>query len=181
MRVDRKTAEKNRAKVVRTAASQFRKHGYDGIGIAGLMKAAGMTQGGFYKQFENKEALECEATTCALQDNFEMWRDVIADKDDPIATLKAWYLSAEHLSNVEQGCTYATLGAEATRGRAPLQKVYSEAVERQVVELSTALGDSENSREQAIKAMAQLIGSLVLARAVDDETLQQEIFSAGKI
>ena len=55
MRVSRETAARNRDNVVKTASRQFREHGYDGIGIAGLMKAAGLTQGGFYKQFADKD------------------------------------------------------------------------------------------------------------------------------
>ena len=62
MRVSRETAARNRENVVKTASRQFREHGYDGIGIAGLMKAAGLTQGGFYKQFADKDAIITEAT-----------------------------------------------------------------------------------------------------------------------
>lgn len=179
MRTNRETAEKNRENVVRTSAVQFRQHGFDGIGVAGLMKAAGMTQGGFYKQFENKEALECEATAFALDENHKKWRDAIAGKDDPIAALKNWYLSPEHLSSVAQGCTFASLGAEATRGRAALQDVFSHAIERQIETVAEAIDDTANSRERAIQTMALLVGSLVLARAVDDDDLKKEIMTAG--
>lgn len=180
MRVSRETAEKNRKHVVHTASEEFRKHGYDGIGIASLMKAAGMTQGGFYKQFENKEALECEATELALQENFELWAKTVADNDDPIAALKGWYLSPQHLSSVAQGCTYASLGAEATRERPALQDVFNIAVARQIENLADALGGGADSKDQAIQTMAQMIGSLVLARCVSDQGLQQEIMAAGK-
>ncbi|TNJ38821.1 TetR/AcrR family transcriptional regulator [Phaeobacter sp. B1627] len=178
MRVSRETARKNRQNVVRTAAEQFRTHGYDGIGIASLMKAAGMTQGGFYKQFENKEALECEATELALNDNFELWAKTIEEKSDPVAALKAWYLSAQHLSTVSRGCAYATLAAEATRQRPALQARFSRAVTQQVEHLAEAIGESPESRTEAIQAMSQMIGALILARAVDDEDLQHEILTA---
>jgi TetR/AcrR family transcriptional repressor of nem operon len=180
MRASREVAEKNRQNVVRTAARQFRKHGYDGIGIAGLMKAAGMTQGGFYKQFKNKEALECEATELALRENLQSWTKAIDGREDPIASLKYWYLTPEHLGAVDVGCTYAALAAEATRDRPALQAVFTEAINRQVETLAMELGDDANRREKAIQAMAQIVGSLILARSVDDADLQKEIISAGR-
>ncbi len=180
MRVNRETAQKNRQNVVRTASEQFRIHGYDGIGIASLMKAAGMTQGGFYKQFENKEALECEATQLALRENFELWAKSIKAKSDPVAALTEWYLSPQHVSAVGKGCAYATLAAEATRQRPALQDIFSNAVARQIENLSQAIDDKPESRAEAIQAMSQMIGALILARAVSDESLQQEILSAGR-
>lgn len=180
MRVSRETAKKNRQNVVRTASEQFRIHGYDGIGIAGLMKAAGMTQGGFYKQFENKEALECEATEFALNDNFEFWAKSMKGKSDPASSLKAWYLTPQHLSTVGQGCAYAALAAEANRQRPAVQNVFSNAVAQQIEHLAEAFGAAPESRTEAIQAMSQMIGALILARAVDDEDLQHEILTAGQ-
>lgn len=180
MRVSRETAQRNRRNVVRTASEQFRTHGYDGIGIAGLMKAAGMTQGGFYKQFENKEALECEATELALNDDFELWAKTIKGKRDPLAALAQWYLSPQHVPAVGQGCIYATLASEATRQRPALQKIFTSAVAQQIELLAQTLGDQPESRTEAIQAMSQMIGALILARAVDDEGLQHEILTAGQ-
>ncbi len=88
MRVSRETARKNRQRVVRTASEQFRINGYDGIGVANLMKAAGMTQGGFYKQFDSKEALELEATELALDENHSVWCKSMEGADDPVAFIR---------------------------------------------------------------------------------------------
>lgn len=180
MRVSRETAQKNRQNVVRTASEQFRMHGYDGIGIANLMKAAGMTQGGFYKQFENKEALECEATELALNDNRELWSKAIEGQNDPVDALKAWYLSPEHVSAVGQGCTYATLAAEANRQRPALQQVFTNAIEQQIENLAVAMGENPDSRAEAIQVMSRMIGALILARSVSDEDLQKEILASAK-
>jgi len=180
MRVNRETAQKNRQNVVRTASEQFRSHGYDGIGIASLMKAAGMTQGGFYKQFENKEALECEATELALNDNFELWSKTIAEQSDPVGALKAWYLSPQHVCAVGKGCAYATLAAEASRQRPALQQVFNKAVGQQIDSLAEAMGESPDSRAEAIQVMSQMIGALILARSVSDEDLQKEILASAK-
>lgn len=180
MRVSRQTAEKNRETVVRTASEQFRTHGYDGIGVANLMKAAGLTQGGFYKQFKSKDALEIEATELALQENLQRWGQTMDGTSDPVQMLKDWYLSPQHVSAVGKGCTYATLGAEATRQGSDMQHVFGTAIERQVTALASKLGDLTESREVAIRTMAQMIGTLILARAVSDADLQNEILEAGR-
>ncbi len=180
MRVSRETAQKNRQNVVKTASEQFRMHGYDGISIANLMKAAGMTQGGFYKQFENKEALECEATELALNNNRELWSKAIEGQSDPVDALKTWYLSPEHVSAVGQGCTYATLAAEANRQRPALQKVFNTALGHQIENLVAAMGENPNSRTEAIQVISQMIGALILARSVSDEDLQKEILTSAK-
>ncbi len=179
MRVSRETADKNRKRVVRTASEQFRTHGFDGIGISGLMKAAGLTQGGFYKQFENKEALALEATALALDENFAMWSDAVKGAEDPVAALKSWYLSEQHLSAVAQGCTYATLAPEAARDRPALQNVFGQAVARQIDDLSEVLGANDAPRDAAIQVMAQMIGALILARSVSDNDLQRDILAAA--
>lgn len=180
MRVSRQTAEKNRETVVRTASEQFRSHGYDGIGVANLMKAAGLTQGGFYKQFKSKDALEIEATELALQENLDGWSKAMAATGDPVQVLKDWYLSPQHVAAVGKGCAYATLGAEATRQGSEMQQVFGTAIERQVTALASKLGDPAESREVAIRTMAQMIGTLIMARAVSDADLQNEILQAGR-
>tara|TARA_R110002126_G_scaffold291744_1_gene456583 strand:- start:190841 stop:191389 length:549 start_codon:yes stop_codon:yes gene_type:complete len=180
MRVSRQTAEKNRKRVVRTASELFRTHGFDGIGIANLMKAAGMTQGGFYKQFESKHTLEIEATQLALDDNFKRWSETMDSAVDPVQALQDWYLSPQHISAVGKGCTYATLGAEATRQGNAMQQVFGAAIERQASAIAEKLGDPVDKRQAALRTMAQMIGTLILARSVSDPDLQKEIIHAGK-
>ncbi|WP_121066267.1 TetR/AcrR family transcriptional regulator [Chachezhania antarctica] len=183
MRVSRDVAAKNRRKVVDAASREFRSNGYDGIGVAGLMKSAGMTHGGFYKQFDSKDALIAEATEQALKQNFDYWeRTLHAVGGDPLPTLRDWYLSQDHLNARDRGCTFATLAAEAPRHGAPLQDVFTAAVERQVADLARRLegeGDAD-ARGAALRAMAQMIGSMVLARAVSDPDLQDEILNAAR-
>lgn len=180
MRVSREIAERNRETVVRTASEQFRTHGYDGIGIANLMKAAGLTQGAFYKQFRNKDALETEATELALEENFRLWTETMDAAEDPVAALKQWYLSPQHVAAVGKGCTYATLAAEATRQGSDIQDVFGAAIERQVSALAGKIGDPVETRELAIRTMAEMIGTLIMARSVSDRELQKEILEAGK-
>lgn len=197
MRVSREVAARNRERVVETAGREFRAHGYDGIGVAGLMKAAGLTHGGFYKQFEDKEALATESTRQALAENLENWRKVIGSKpEDPLGALARWYLSPAHRARLSDGCAYAALAAEAPRHDAGLRSVFEEALERSVVALAAAaagaetgteIGDADGrstaedpARKRALRAIATMVGALVLARAVDDESFAAEILEAGR-
>ncbi|WP_326914684.1 TetR/AcrR family transcriptional regulator [Sphingopyxis chilensis] len=181
MRVSRDEAARNRTKVVEAAAEKFRQRGYDGIGVVGLMEAAGLTHGGFYKQFADKEALVVEATEQALAENLGNWGEAIAKAPgDPLGTLRQWYLSKEHIDRVGDGCAYAALAAEAPRHGAALQQVFEDAFEESIARLVPDDDGSKDARAEAIRGMAQMVGSLVLARAVRRRELAEEILKSGK-
>src|SRR3546814_20841352 len=136
MRVSRDEAARNRTKVVEAAAEKFRQRGYDGIGVVGLMEAAGLTHGGFYKQFADKEALVVEATEQALAENLGNWGEAIAKAPgDPLGTLRPWSLSKEHIDRVGDGCAYAALAADAPRHGAASQPVFAAAFEEPIARL----------------------------------------------
>lgn len=183
MRVSREAAAMNRERVVATAGRQFREHGYEGVGLAGLMKAAGLTHGGFYKQFDDKEALVVEATEQALAENLDNWRKVLGSAaDEPLAALQRWYLSDGHLAARGEGCAYATLAAEAPRHSKALRQTFADAIETLadlLCEKVSATGH-ELSRAQALRFISLMIGSLVLARAVEDTGLREEILASGR-
>ena len=85
MRVSREKAAENRERVVEVAAEQFRAHGFDGIGVADVMKAAGLTHGGFYGNFASKDDLEAEAATRAFADTTRWMRERALAAADPFA------------------------------------------------------------------------------------------------
>lgn len=179
MRVSREKAAQNREKVVGVAGRRFREFGYDGVGIAGLMEAAGRTHGGFYKLFDDKDALMVEATARALLDNNENWAEVMATApDDPVAALRRWYLSAAHRDHPAHGCAYAALAAEAPRHSDALGGVFEDGFEASIAQISGQLPDGED-RERSIRVIAQLIGTLILARAVRSPSLATEILQSG--
>src|SRR3546814_19200886 len=110
MRVSRDEAARNRTKVVEAAAEKFRQRGYDGIGVVGLMEAAGLTHGGFYKQFADKEALVVEATEQALTENLGKWGEAIEKAPGaPPGPLRQWYLSREQINRAGNGFASAAL------------------------------------------------------------------------
>ncbi|SFI84957.1 TetR/AcrR family transcriptional regulator [Celeribacter neptunius] len=177
MRMSRAEAAENRKKVVQTASELFREQGYDGIGIAGLMAAAGLTHGGFYKKFASKEALITEATAAGLAENAVAWQTVLDRAgDEPLADFSRWYLSEDHITHRDKGCTYATLACEAPRHGPDLRQAFEDGLKTSVDQLSGASGMSQ---AEAIREMSRLIGALILARAVEDPALAEQIVSAN--
>ena len=181
MKVSRAQAEENRSRIVDVAADMFREHGFDGIGLANLMKKAGLTHGGFYGHFESKEALAAEAAACALSKNGETLSAVAEGaKGDPLAALVTSYLSERHIKERGKGCAFAALGADAARHGKPLRSVFRKGVDGYLAVLS-GLVPGRTKAEKRKKAMATLsgmVGALVLARAVDDADLAKEILAA---
>ncbi len=109
MRVTKAQAQANRAHIVETASIQFREHGYDGVGVADLMAAAGFTHGGFYKHFGSKSDLMAESAACSISKTVEQSKGI-----DPAQFIE-YYLSREHRDNPGTGCTMAALSADAAR------------------------------------------------------------------
>jgi TetR/AcrR family transcriptional repressor of nem operon len=183
MKVSREQAAENRQRVVETAARLFREKGFDGIGVADLMKTAGLTHGGFYGQFSSKEDLAAQACARALADSEKKWERLTSDKGkDPLKALAASYLSARHRDDAGNGCAFVALGAEAPRWGRAVRCVFTEALLARIKRLIQYVpGQSEKARrERAIATMASLVGGLVLARAVHDPRLSDEILKAVK-
>jgi TetR/AcrR family transcriptional repressor of nem operon len=177
--MSRNEAEKSRARIVEVAGEQFREHGYDGIGIAGLMAAAGRTQGGFYKQFDDKEALVVEATEGVLAGNRAHWDAVMAQAgDDPLAALRDWYLSPPHVGCVADGCAYAALAAEAPRHGDALRDAFEAGLEASIGLIADRSPLGGGDRAAAIAAIAQMVGTLILARAVRTPAFAAEILAS---
>jgi TetR/AcrR family transcriptional regulator, transcriptional repressor for nem operon len=183
MKVSREQAAENRLRVLETAARLFREKGFDGIGVADLMNTAGLTHGGFYGQFSSKEDLAAQACARALADSEKKWERLTADKGkDPLKTFAESYLSARHRDDAGNGCAFVALGAEAPRWGRAVQRVFTEGLLARVARLIKLVpGQSEKARRaRAIATMASLVGGVVLARAVDDPKLSDEILQAVK-
>jgi TetR/AcrR family transcriptional repressor of nem operon len=181
MRVSREQAARNREHVVDTAARLFRERGYDGIGVADLMKEAGLTHGGFYANFASKEQLMAEACARAFDGAIERWGKMIAkDGDAALQTITEAYLSPGHVKQPGRGCAVAALGPDAARLAPPVRSGMTAGIAAQIETLA-GLSDGENAadkRAQAISSYAAMIGALVLARVVDDASLSDEILAA---
>jgi TetR/AcrR family transcriptional repressor of nem operon len=182
MKVSREQAVQNRERVLEVAAQLFREKGFDGIGVADLMKSAGLTHGGFYGQFESKEDLAVQACERALAESSAYWGQLIERKKEPYAAMISSYLSIAHRDNPGSGCTLAALGAEAQRRGPALRQVFSEGVTALLdCLLRVVSGRSKAAkREKALATMAMLVGAQVLARSIDDAALSREILDTVK-
>lgn len=176
MKVSREQALRNREAVVETASRLFRAHGVDGVGIGEVMRACGLTHGGFYNQFASKEALAAEACAAALAKSAARWRGIAEQADDAAAAITADYLSVRNRDRPETGCALTALGPDAARSGGVLGTAFRQGFE----ELITILQDCGGlGRSQAVAHMAQMVGALVLARGVNDDALSDEILRAS--
>ncbi|MFL5205584.1 MAG: TetR/AcrR family transcriptional regulator, partial [Microvirga sp.] len=130
MRVSREQADKNREHVIDIASRLFRERGFEGIGVADLMKEAGLTHGGFYGQFKSKEDLKVQASRRALSRNKDRWAKVIAETpSEKLAALARFYLSDAHRDRRGEGCALAALGGDAPRYGPELQAAFKDGIE----------------------------------------------------
>lgn len=183
MKVSREQAAENRERIIDVAGKLFRERGFYGIGVADLMKAAGLTHGGFYGHFKSKEDLIAQASARANEMTCEKWSEAAGrHSEGAFAELAGQYLSVAHRDNPGLGCAFAALGSEAGRQGEAVRSVFSEGLESLVGILGKLLPgrSAAAKRRKALAAMAQMVGALAIARAVDDDALSQEILAAAR-
>jgi TetR/AcrR family transcriptional repressor of nem operon len=169
---------KTHERIVKLAAKRFREEGLAGIGIARLMKEAGLTVGGFYKHFDSRNDLVAEAVNSA----FGGWKrrvDAAKSGGPPVSYEKLIddYLSEAHRDNPGTGCAFSALAPEIARSDKRTRALTSGQV-RNDIQLIAALRpakDKRRARSRAILTFSALVGAMALARAVSDQTLSREI------
>jgi TetR/AcrR family transcriptional repressor of nem operon len=184
MRVSREKAAENREHVVTAAGKLFREKGFSGIGVADIMQAADLTHGGFYRHFKSKDDLAVQASEAVMARSASAWNRIVEGAPDrPLAALVDHYLSARQRDEAGRGCAFATLGADAARHGKSLRAAFADGL-RPLIEILDRLmpgGSKAARRRKALAAMAQLVGAMVLARAVDDAGFSDEILAAAKV
>jgi TetR/AcrR family transcriptional repressor of nem operon len=181
MKVSRIQEAENHERILDVATRLFRERGIDGIGVAELMKAAGLTHGGFYGHFKSKEDLVAQACARAVLRMRQNWTNVIDQAPgDPLEALAATYLTPKHRDGAGRGCPMAALGSEIARQAPPVRRAFTEELRPFLDYLSRNVqGNSNNLRRQkALATYAGLVGALIVSRAVDDPDLSNEILSA---
>lgn len=181
MKVSKEQMADNRERIIDKAAQLFRERGFDGIGVADLMKAAGLTHGGFYGHFASKEDLMAQACTRALEQLNAQWQHLIDDTtESPRVLLERAYLCGPHRDTPGRGCLMAALGADAARQGPGVRSAVTQGLLAMVEMLSGVMpGRTKAARRQkALADYASLVGALVLSRAVNDAALSDEILQA---
>ncbi|RVU14369.1 TetR/AcrR family transcriptional regulator [Methylobacterium oryzihabitans] len=173
-RVSQEQARLNRQRVVEVAAALFRERGLHGVGVADIMASAGLTHGGFYGQFANKDALAVEAFDAALAE----------DHRGTLDALVANYLSTGHVRSPGMGCPLAALANDVAREPAgsPVRARFAHGVRHLAGLLADRIPEParERRRQQALANLSTLVGAVVLARAIDDEALAADLLRAAR-
>lgn len=175
--------EATHERIVEVAARAIRRSGYDGTGVADIMRQAGLTHGGFYAHFESRDALLAEAADRAGADGVEALARIAADApaDAALATLLKAYLSREHVAQAETGCPVVALGSEMARQAPEVRR----AATRRIKELVDLIGrlqpgwGTPEAHQQALATLATMVGALTIARAVDDPKLSDAMRHAA--
>ena len=173
-------AQKTRThkRIISVASRRFREKGLAGVGIAELMKEAGLTVGGFYKHFDSRDDLVAEAVSSA----FGGWKRRVdaAKAGGPSASLSRLiddYLDEAHRDNPGTGCAFSALAPEIARSNTQTRALTSEQVRNDIQLIAGLLPgkDKSRARSRAILTFSALVGAMSLARAVSDEELSREI------
>ncbi|RDU99438.1 TetR/AcrR family transcriptional regulator [Trinickia dinghuensis] len=173
MKITKAQAQANREHVVETASKLFRERGYDGVGVADLMAAAGFTHGGFYKQFRSKADLMAESAACGIAQTVALSAGVNAPE------FVRYYLSREHRDTRATGCTMAALGGDAARQPEAVRATFAAGIESLLAALSPEGGaDAGQARARSLDTLAHAVGAIVMSRACpDDSPLADEILA----
>ncbi len=167
-------------RIVETAARAIRRSGYDGTGVADIMKEAGLTHGGFYAHFSSKDAMLAEAADRAGADTIAIAEHIFAEvpQDQALQALMKTYLSNDHMANIETGCSFAALCSEIPRQSLEVRKASTKRINEMIDLIESRLPEQDqlkqvetSAREEALVMMATMVGALILARAVDDPEL----------
>ena len=158
-------------RIVDIAAARMREAGTEAPGVAEIMRAAGVTHGGFYKHFGSRDELVAEAAARAFADSEGTVDRLVDGAEDPLASFVDAYLSADHRDTPATGCAVAGLGPDAARGDERVRAGFALGVEGYLARLEGMLG----SREEAVVALSSLVGALLLARGLGDGELSDEV------
>ena len=183
MKVSREQAAQNRERIVEAAAPLFRVRGFEGIGVADLMKEAGLTHGGFYGHFSSKDDLIAEASARALTRSLALLSNLPERASgDPLSTIAGAYLTSKHRDAPGTGCLLAALGSDVSRQGPAVRRAVTDHMRSAVELLTKLIPDKAKAarRQKAISTYATLVGAMVMARAVDNRELSQEILEAAR-
>jgi len=177
MRITKQRAAENRERVLDEAARLFREKGFDGVAVAELMAAAGMTHGGFYNHFGSKDELEARA--CARLFAKSVARIASVANAPAFAAYRARYVSTEARDSSAANCPMVAFAGDVSRQGEAVREAYAAGLRDYLQAFAKASG---KPRGAAIREFAGLVGALTLARSVaaSDRALSDEILAAAQ-
>lgn len=171
--------ERTRAKIVESARRLFNRHGFNDVSIDDIMAEAGLTRGGFYNHFDNKEELYAAVVARILDGASEgEWSCEQTDAAGLVSGFITAYLSRAHFENREECCSLMALPSDVARGGEPVKRAYRQVFEYMAGNLEKGL-PVPDSRRRGLALATLCIGGMVVARAVDDVKLAHEIREAA--
>ncbi len=184
MRRSREEAARTRQDIIKAASTLLRERGLHGISVAELMSEIGLTHGGFYTHFASKEALMSEAIDAAFEETVTAWNKVVesARAKQGFTGLVDLYLTEEHVKDPGTGCAVPALGGEIARAGHDVRDAIAKGIAEMIDIFSKQIDDAspEGKKERAIATVACLVGTIVMARCVNDEKTAQSYLQATR-
>ena len=170
-----RSKEATHDRIVEAAARAIRRSGYHGTGVADIMKDVGLTHGGFYAHFPSREAMLAEAADRAGSESVAMMERVVANcpPQQALPAMMQAYLSKAHVEGIETGCATAALASEMPRQAPVVRRAATRRIKEMIDLVARQSPDwgRPGAHERALFAVATMVGTLMLARAVDDPKL----------
>jgi TetR/AcrR family transcriptional repressor of nem operon len=178
-----RSKELTHERIVDAAARAIRRSGYDGTGVADIMKDAGLTHGGFYAHFSSREAMLAEAADRAGKESLAVMERIAATMppEQALGAMMQAYLSKAHVEAVENGCATAALCSEMPRQAPEVRRAATRRIKEMIDLVARQLPDwgQPGAHEHALVTVATMVGALTLARAVDDSRLSDALRGAA--
>jgi TetR/AcrR family transcriptional regulator, transcriptional repressor for nem operon len=183
MKVTKEKSAENRAALVETAARLFRERGIDGVGVAEICKAAGLTHGALYGQFPSKQGLVAEALAHGMAASQAYMTAPERHGAPTLSDQLDLYLSLDHRDNLADGCAMAASASEIARQDEAVSARFAEGFEQMVGAVQAALEPTmlrADNRARALTIGAAMIGGVAMARATAKSRpdLSDEIMAA---
>jgi TetR/AcrR family transcriptional regulator, transcriptional repressor for nem operon len=184
MRYSREHKQETHDRIVRKASVRLREKGAHGIGVADLMKEAGLTHGGFYAHFDSREALVIEAFGYAMDRSTEHWKKIAAETSPErrLALMVETYLSPLHRDDPGHGCSIPSLGAEIARESPKTRKAFAAKLDQMIDMMADTITGvpRKAARKQAIATLVTMAGTILLSRVAGSGELSDEVMKAGR-
>jgi TetR/AcrR family transcriptional repressor of nem operon len=165
-----------RARIVEAASRALRRDGVDAVSIPKLMKRAGLTHGGFYVHFKDRDDLVAAAVAHSAGES-------AFSEGSSAEEAFGKYLSKEHVGHPELGCVVAALGVEGTRQKGRVRRAFADAARgllRGVEKKLHPKRGQETISDEALEKASQIVGAVVLARLLNDDTLAERVLAIAK-